>query len=151
MNQVSSLEVKKLRELSGASMMDCKRALESAGGDFEKARHYLKEQGFKIAEKKSARATAAGLVEPYIHSDGSSGALVELLCETDFVARNPVFKELAHDVAMQVVATGPADNAELLASAFIKNPDETVEELIHSKVALLGENIKLGRFVRFQI
>ena len=151
MGQVSSLEVKKLRDLTGASMMDCKRALESSGGDFDKARHYLKEQGFKIAEKKSARSTTAGLVEPYIHTDGKSGALVEVLCETDFVARNPVFKELAHDLAMQAVAVGAEDNAEFLASPFIKNPDETVEEHIHSKVALLGENIKLGRFVKFQI
>ncbi|MBI2052408.1 MAG: translation elongation factor Ts [Candidatus Sungbacteria bacterium] len=151
MGLISSLEVKKLRELTGASMMDCKRALESAGGDFDKAQHYLKEQGFKIAEKKSARSTSAGLVEPYVHSDGRSGALVELMCETDFVARNPVFKELAHDLAMQVVATDPDDEPGFLAAPFIKNPDETVGEYIHSKVALLGENIKLGRFVKFQI
>ena len=151
MGLISSLEVKKLRELTGASMMDCKRALASAGGDFDKAQHHLKEQGFKIAEKKSARSTAAGLVEPYIHSDGRSGALVELMCETDFVARNPVFKELAHDLAMQVMATDPSDESGFLTSPFIKNPDETVGEYIHSKVALLGENIKLGRFVKFQI
>lgn len=148
---IDSLQVKKLRELTGASMMDCKRALESATGDFDKAQHHLKEQGFKIAEKKLARSTNAGLVEPYIHTDGKSGSLVEVLCETDFVARNPVFKELAHDLAMQVVAMNPKDNAEFLSSAFVKNPSETVEEYIHSKVALLGENIKVGRFVKFQI
>lgn len=146
-----SLQVKKLRNLTGASMMDCKRALESAGGDFDKAQHHLKEQGFKIAEKKSARNTNAGLVEPYIHTDGRTGALVEVLCETDFVARNPVFKELAHDLAMQVVAMDPQDEAQFLSSQFIKNPAETVEEYIHSKVALLGENIRVGRFVKFQI
>ncbi|MBI2454064.1 MAG: translation elongation factor Ts [Parcubacteria group bacterium] len=148
---IDSLQVKKLRDLTGASMMDCKRALESAGGDFDKAQHYLKEQGFKIAEKKSARSTDAGLVEPYIHTDGKSGSLVEVLCETDFVAKNPIFKELAHDLAMQVVALNPQDNLELLASAFVKNPSETVEEYIHSKIALLGENIKIGRFVKFKI
>ena len=148
---ISSLEVKKLRELTGASMMACKRALESCSGDFDKAQHYLKEQGFKTAEKKSARSTGAGLVEPYIHGDGRTGALVELLCETDFVARNPVFKELAHDLAMQVVAADPQNTAELLASPFVKNESETVEERIHSRVALLGENIKVGRFVRYQI
>lgn len=148
---IDSLEVKKLRELTGVSVMECKKALEEAGGDFDKARHYLKEQGGEVAEKKAARSTNAGLVEPYIHADGRSGALVELLCETDFVARNPVFKELAHDLAMQVVAADPKDSSELLASAFIKNPAETVEEYIHSKIALLGENIKMGRFVKFQI
>ncbi len=148
---IDSLQVKKLRDLTGASMMDCKRALASAEGDFDKAQHYLREQGAKIAEKKSARSTNAGLVEPYIHTDGRSGALVEILCETDFVARNPIFKELVHNIAMQVVAMDPQDNAELLSSQFIKNPDETVEEYIHSKVALLGENIKVGRFVKFQI
>lgn len=148
---IDSLQVKKLRDLSGASMMDCKRALENAGGDMDKAQEFLKEQGVKIAEKKSARTTSAGLVEPYIHTDGRTGALVEVLCETDFVARSPVFKELAHDIAMQIVAMDPQDNAELLSSQFIKNPDETVESHIHAKIAVLGENIKVGKFVRFQI
>mgnify|MGYP001604571254 FL=1 len=148
---IDNLQVKKLRDLTGASMMDCKRALENAAGDFDKAQHHLKEQGFKIAEKKSSRSTEAGLIEPYVHTDGKSGSLVEVLCETDFVARNPIFKELAHDLAMQVVAMDPKDNAGLLASVFVKNPSETVAEYIHSKVALLGENIKVGRFARFQI
>ena len=151
MQQISSVDVKKLRDLTGASMMDCKRALESAEGDFEKAREYLKEQGVKIAEKKSTRSTNAGLIEPYIHTDGKSGALVEVMCETDFVARNPVFKELAHDLALQIVAVDPKDHVEFMASAFVKNPSETIEQYIHSKVALLGENIKVGRFVKFQI
>ncbi len=148
---IDSLQVKKLRDLTGVSIMDCKRALASSGGDFDKARHYLREQGFKIAEKKSARSTTAGLVEPYIHTDGRSGSLVEVWCETDFVARNPIFKELAHDLAMQVVALDPPDLVQLLSAPFIKNSAETVEEYIHSKIALLGENIKVGRFVKFQI
>lgn len=151
MSEISSLEVKKLRDLTGASMMECKRALEKANGDFEKAQGFLKEQGSAQAEKKSERTTKAGLVEPYIHGNGQSGALVEIFCETDFVARNPIFKELAHDLAMQVVAMAPQDESELLNSPFIKNPNETVGSYIHSKVALLGENIKLGKFVRFQI
>lgn len=151
MQQISSVDVKKLRDLTGVSMMDCKRALESAEGDFEKAQEYLKEQGVKIAEKKSTRSTKAGLVEPYIHTDGRSGALVEVMCETDFVARNPIFKELAHDLALQIVAVDPNGQAEFMASPFVKNPSETIEQYIHSKVALLGENIKVGRFVKFQI
>lgn len=148
---IDSSQVKQLRDITGASMMDCKRALESAGGDIDKAQEFLKEQGVKIAEKKSARNTNAGLVEPYIHTDGRSGALVEVLCETDFVARNPVFKELAHDIAMQIMAMDPQNIEELLASQFIKNPELTVEAYIHSKVAVIGENIKIGKFSRFQI
>lgn len=148
---IDSLQVKKLRDITGASMMDCKRALENANGDINKAQDFLKEQGVKIAEKKSVRNTKAGLVEPYIHTDGRSGALVEVLCETDFVARNPIFKELAHDIAMQIVAMDPQNNEELLASPFIKNPELTVGAYLHSKIAVIGENIKIGKFSRFQI
>ncbi len=149
--EISSLDVKKLRELTGTSVMECKKALEQANGDVTKALEFLKEQGVKTAEKKAARATKAGLVEPYIHSDGKVGALVEVLCETDFVARNPIFKELAHDIAMQVVVINPQTSEELLASTFIKNESQTISDLITSKVAVIGENIKLGQFVRFQI
>lgn len=149
--EISSLDVKKLRELTGASVMECKKALESANGDTAKALEFLKEQGQKTAEKKSERSTKAGLVEPYIHGDGKTGALVELFCETDFVAKNPVFKELAHDLAMQVVVVNPATVEEFLASPFIKDESQTISELITSKIAVIGENIKLGRFVRFQI
>lgn len=149
--EISSLDVKKLRELTGTSVMECKKALEQANGDVDKALGFLKEQGVKTAEKKAARTTNAGLVEPYIHGDGKIGALVELLCETDFVARNPVFKELAHDIAMQIVVVNPKTPEELLASPFIKNESQTISDLITSKVAVIGENIKLGQFVRFQI
>ena len=148
---IDSSQVKKLRDITGVSMMDCKRALEGAGGDIEKAKELLKEQGVKVAEKKSTRNTNAGLVEPYIHTDGKSGVLVEILCETDFVARNPIFKELSHDIAMQIMAMDPQNNEELLASPFIKNPELTVEDYLHSKIAVIGENIKIGRFSRFQI
>ncbi|MDP3800476.1 MAG: translation elongation factor Ts [bacterium] len=148
---IDSSQVKKLRDITGASMMDCKRALEGAEGDMDKAQELLKEQGVKIAEKKSVRNTKAGLVESYIHTDGRSGVLVEILCETDFVARNPIFKELSHDIAMQIMAMDPQTNEELLASQFIKNPELIVEAYLHSKIAIIGENIKIGRFSRFQI
>ena len=148
---ISSSEVKKLRDITGASMMECKRALESSAGDIEKAQEYLDKQGFKIAEKKSERATQAGMVEPYIHSNGRTGSLVEVLCETDFVAMNPVFRELAHDIAMQIVASDPKDLESLMSSPFIKDESKTIEEYINSKIVILGENIKVGRFVRFQI
>jgi len=148
---IDSSQVKKLREMTGVSMMDCKRALESSQGDMEKAQKFLDEQDFKIAEKKSGRNLKAGLVEQYIHNDGCTGTLVEVLCETDFVARNPVFKELAHDIAMQIAAANPEDLAQLLVEPFIKDESKTVEEYVNSKIAVLGENIKVGRFVRFQI
>jgi elongation factor Ts len=148
---ISSLEVKNLRELTGASMMDCKRALEASNGDIEKAKQWLKDHGLQVAEKKSARSTGAGLVEAYIHSTGRIGALVEVLCETDFVAKNPLFKELAHDLAMQVAAVDPQDLEALMSSPSIKNESETVADLINAKIALIGENIKLGKFIRFQI
>ena len=145
------MDVKKLREATGASVMECKKALENASGDFDKALGFLKEQGSRTAEKKAGRSTTAGLVEPYIHNSGQLGALVEVFCETDFVARNPIFKELAHDLAMQVVVASPENIDGLLASLFIKDESQTVSELITSKIAVLGENIKVGRFVRFQI
>lgn len=149
--EISSLDVKKLREATGASVMECKKALENAGGDIEKALGFLKEQGSKTAEKKASRSTNAGLVEPYVHRDGQLGALVEVFCETDFVARNPIFRELAHDLAMQIVVVAPEDTDGLLSSPFIKDESQTISELITSKIAVLGENIKVGRFVRFQI
>lgn len=148
---INSSEVKKLRDMTGASMMDCKRALESADGDVEKAQKYLEEQGVKIAEKKSTRELRAGLVEPYIHNDNRTGSLIEVLCETDFVARNPVFKELAHDLAMQVLVINPEDVDQLLTSPFIKDESKTITDYINSKIAILGENIKVGKFVRFQL
>lgn len=151
MSEVSSTAVKMLREITGASIMECKIALDKAEGDIERAQGFLKEQGFVKAGKKSERATSVGLVEPYIHGDGRAGSLIELRCETDFVARNPIFKELAHDLAMQVVVVDPMSMEELLASPFIKNESETIEQYVGSKIALLGENIKVGRFVRFQV
>ncbi|MCL5074570.1 MAG: elongation factor Ts [Chloroflexi bacterium] len=144
--------------------MDCKRALVEANGDFDKAMDILKQQGLAQAEKKSARAVQQGLVEAYIHAGGRIGVLVEVNCETDFVARTDEFKSLAHDIAMQIAATAPlylspedmpaevaADGAEvcLLAQPFIREPSITVGELITSKIATLGENIKVRRFTRY--
>lgn len=148
---ISSAEVKNLRELTGVSMMECKRALEESQGDIVKAQQWLKERGLQVAEKKSARSTGAGLVESYLHATGRIGALVEVLCETDFVAKNPIFKELAHDLAMQVAAIDSESLEALMSAPSIKNENETVADLINSKISLLGENIKIGKFIRFQI
>ena len=143
--------LKQLRERTDASIGACKTALDKAGGDIEKALVYLKEEGSRIAEKKSDRATGIGLVEAYIHGTQRIGALIELRSETDFVARNPDFKTLAHDIAMHVAAADPADVPALLAQPFIKNESTTVGEMVTAAVARFGENIQIARFVRFQI
>ena len=148
---ISAEDVKKLRQASGVSVMECKRALKESDGDFEKAKAILESRGAKVAEKKSTRETKAGLVEAYIHANGKVGAMVEVFCETDFVARNDNFKALAHDIAMQVVATSPKDKEELLSLPFIKDSGVSVKEQIDKTIALLGENINLGSFSRFEL
>jgi elongation factor Ts len=170
-------QVKALREKTGAGIMECKRALEQVDGDVDKATALLKQQGLATAEKKSGRVALQGIVEPYIHGGGRIGALVEVNCETDFVARTPDFRELAHDLAMQVAATSPryvaaenvaeeswpelereyggreqaAASAILLDQAFIKDPKLTIRDLIRERIAKLGENIVVRRFARFEV
>lgn len=148
---LDTAKVKALRAQTGASIAKCQKALEEAAGSVEKALEILRSRGAALAEKKSARETAAGIVESYIHGEGKIGVLVELLCETDFVARNDNFRELAHDLAMQIAATAPADQEELLGSAFIKDESKSVKDRIDEAVALLGENIKVGRFNRIEL
>jgi len=148
---ISAEAVKKLREETGASIMECKKALEEAWGDEAKAREILDKRGAEIAEKKSGREIKNGLVDCYLHQNGQIGVMLELGCETDFVARNEKFKALARDLCLHIAATNPADVAEALAQPFIKNPARTVQELINETISQIGENIKLGRFVRFDI
>ena len=105
--EITTSMVKELRQATGAGVLDCKKALETSGGDLEKAKAYLQEKGLAAAAKKADRAVEEGLIEAYVHAGGRVGALIELNCETDFVARTEAFKELAHDLAMQVVATNP--------------------------------------------
>ena len=105
--EITTSMVKELRQATGAGVLDCKKALETSGGDLEKAKAYLQEKGLAAAAKKADRAAEEGLIEAYVHTGGRVGALIELNCETDFVARTEAFKELAHDLAMQVVATNP--------------------------------------------
>jgi len=144
-------KVKSLREATGLSFGEINRALQEAGGDEEKAKEILKQYGATVAAKKADRELKAGIVESYIHNTRKVGALVEVLCETDFVARNPEFLELAKDIAMHITAMKPADNAELLAQPFVKNPEVTIQELINRSVGKIGENIQLGRFVVFEL
>ncbi|SHJ57912.1 elongation factor Ts [Anaerobranca californiensis DSM 14826] len=193
---VSANLVKELREKTGAGMMDCKKALAETNGDMEKAIEYLREKGLAAAAKKSGRIAAEGLVDAYIHGNGRIGVLVEVNCETDFVAKNAEFQQLVKDIAMQIAAANPlyirreevpeevvnkekeilmaqainegkpANIAEkmvagridkyfkevcLLEQPFIKNPDQTIQELLNEKIAKIGENITVRRFVRFTL
>ncbi len=163
---ISVDDIKALRERTGAGVMHSKRALEEADGDLKKAAEILGEQGMASAAKKSGRATNEGLVEAYIHSGGRVGAIVEVNCETDFVARTPEFKALAHDVAMQVAAMSPryldgeelpederadAEDQTLLRQAFIRDPSRTIQDLVQETAAKLGENVRISRFDRFAL
>jgi len=188
--------IKKLREKTGAGVISCQKALEEAGGNLEKAEEILRKKGEKVAAAKSERTTKAGLIGVYLHSNEKIAALVELACETDFVARNSEFRELAHDLAMQVAAANPSylspedvpkdilekekeiyqeevakekkppqilekiiagklekffENVCLLKQPFIKDQNIKIEDLIKSKIARLGENIQIKRFIRFEI
>lgn len=163
---ISTAKVKELRELSGAGIMDCKNALLEAEGDLEKAVKCLKQKGFLKAEKRAARVASQGLIEAYIHAGGRIGAMVELNCETDFAAHTNEFKELAHNLALQVAALSPQylskeeipEGAEvepkeacLLLQPFIKEPEKTIQDIVNETIAKVGENIKIRRFVRFEV
>jgi len=158
--------VKELRNRTNAGIGDCNKALLEVGGDIEKAIEFLKERGAAIAEKKKDVVTTEGVIEDYIHHTKRIGALVELNCETDFVARTQEFKELAHDLAMQIAATSPQfltseemppeaeidpQTACLLSQLFIKEPEKTVQEVISEMITKVGENIKVRRFARFEL
>jgi len=162
--KIPAATIKELRDQSGAGIMECRSALLGVEGDIEKALDLLKQRSLLKAEKKANRATNQGLVEAYIHTRGRIGALVELNCETDFVARTEEFKELSHQLAMQVAALSPrfiseeeipeGDDVEpqidcLLCQTYIKDPDKTVQDLINETIAKVGENIKVNRIARF--
>lgn len=149
---MSDIEViKQLRSSTGLSFNEIKKALDEAGGDKARAIDVLKAHGAVVAQKKSSRSTEQGIVESYIHSNKKVGVLVELLCETDFVASNPTFGELAHEVAMHIAAMDPRDSQELSSQPYIRDQDLTVEQLITQYIAKLGENIKVGKFCRLQL
>jgi elongation factor Ts len=188
--------VKELRDKTGAGMMDCKRALVETNGNLEKAVEALRKAGVSKAEKKGTRSAQDGLVYSYIHHGGRLGVLVEVNCETDFVAKTDRFKELVHNLAIQIAATNPvsvsreqvpvelvkseqdiyteqAKNSKkpdkviekivvgkmdkyfqetcLLEQPFIKDPDKIVKDLITESIATLGENISLGRYIRYAV
>jgi elongation factor Ts len=148
---VSADNVKKLRDKTGASMMDCKKALVEAKGDEEKASKILQEKGRVTAMKKSERKAEEGIIEAYIHTNKKVGVLLKLKCETDFVARNSEFRELAHELAMHIAGMDSKDEKSLLEEPYVKNPEITVKNLIDEKIAKLGENIKVAEFIRYEL
>jgi elongation factor Ts len=144
-------DVKRLREETGAGVMDCKRALDEAKGDFGKAKTLIKERGLAKAKEKADRDAREGLVEAYVHAGGRIGAMVELSSETDFVARNPDFKELAREIAMQVAAMDPKDVDQLLGQPYIRDASKTIGELVTGIASTTGENVRVKRFKRFEL
>jgi elongation factor Ts len=196
MSKVSILEISKLREETGLGIVEIKKALEKADGNHDKAVLILRESGAMKAEKKADRAANFGIVDSYIHGEGRIGVLIEVLSETDFVARNQDFKNFVHEVALHIAAAAPrylsrdqVDKEEiekekkiyrqqlknegkpaamiekiiegkmkryfseicLLEQNYIKNPDQTIENLLHEKISMIGENIIIKRFARFEI
>ncbi|MEK7605698.1 MAG: translation elongation factor Ts [Patescibacteria group bacterium] len=143
--------LKKLRSETSASISDCRNALEETDNDYKKAVEWLKKRGLEKAAKKSDRETSQGLVEAYIHNGGKVGALVVLLCETDFVARTDEFKNLAREIGMQASAMNPESVEALLKQEYIRDASQTVEDLIKNVIGKLGENITLKEFKRFSI
>ena len=142
--------VKDLREKTGAGMMDCKKVLTETNGDMEKAIELLRERGIAKAAKKSDRIAAEGLVYAYVTSDKKVGTLVEVNSETDIVAKNEDFRTFVADVAEQIATKNPADVAELLSQESIKVAGKTVQEVLTDKIATIGENMSVRRFVRFE-
>ena len=144
-------DVKRLREETGAGVMDCKRALDESKGDFEKAKGLIKERGLAKAKEKADREAKEGIVEAYVHAGGRIGAMVELSSETDFVARNPDFRGLAKEIAMQVAAMDPTDVDQLLGQPYIRDSSKTIGELVTTIAASTGENVRVKRFKRFEL
>ncbi len=147
---VTASQVKDLREKTGAGMMDCKKVLTETDGDMEKAIELLRERGIAKAAKKSSRVAAEGLVATYVSEDGKIGAVVEVNAETDFVGKNEEFKNFVYDVAKQIVEKNPKDVEDLLSQTSISDSEKTVQEVLTNKIATIGENMSIRRFVRFE-
>lgn len=144
-------KIKELRAKTGAGVMDAKKALEEANGDLKKAEEIIAAKGLLKAAAKSERAVTSGRVYSYIHQTGKVGAMVELACETDFVANTEEFGALCKEVAMQVASMDPADIEELLHQEYIRDGSKRIEDLLKALIAKTGENMKVVRFVRFNL
>lgn len=149
--QVKLSDIKKLRQETQAGVSDCRQALADAGGDYTKAKKLLSAWGLAKAAQKEGKETPQGAIASYVHADGKLGVLVELRCETDFVAKTNDFQNLAHEIALQVAAMNPKNVKELLAMAYVRNADLTIEALLKQNIAKVGENIIIARFSRLAL
>lgn len=147
---VSATDVKKLRDATGAGMMDCKRALTETNGDIEKAVEYLRKKGIAKAEKKVSRETKDGLIHSYVMQGNQLGLILEVNCETDFVAKTDDFKNFVKNVTLHISEKKPADRSDLLQQSFINDSNKTIEELQKELIAKIGENITIKRFERYE-
>ena len=143
--------IKKLREETGAPVMRVKKVLEELKGNEKEAIKILTQEGFEKAEKRSERSTSQGLIKTYVHHSGKIAGVAEVLCETDFVARNELFDKLASDLAMQVVANNPKDASELEKMDYIRDSSKTVADIVKDVIAKTGENIRVGRIYRLEL
>lgn len=143
-------KIKQLRELTGAGIVECRKALEEAGGDFEKAKEVLKKNGMLIAEKKSDRTLGAGVLKAYVHNN-RIGVLLELRSETDFVSRSEAFQNLAQEIVFQITAMPVETVADLLKSPYIKDEKMTIDDLVKNVVAQVKERIQIERFARYTL
>ena len=148
---ISAQQIRELRERTGAGVADIKLALEESGGDMEVARAAIERRLGTAAGKRAGRETRAGVVDAYIHANGRVGAMAHISCETDFVARNPDFQRLAHDITMQIAAMEPADVSALQEQPFIKGPNKKISAIINEAIGRFGENIKIEKFERFEL
>lgn len=143
-------ELKKLRSETLAGVADCRQALEDTNGDYEKAKKLLLERGMEKAVKKEGKETSQGIIESYVHN-GRVGVLVELRCETDFVARTDEFKHLAHELALQVASMNPKNVTDLLNEQYIRDTAISIDDLVKQVVVKVGENITIGQFTRISL
>lgn len=148
---INTKDIKKLREETGAGVLDCKKALDEAKWDYKKAKGIIHEKGFKKADKKTDRVTSQGLIETYVHGGGRIGVILELLCETDFVARNEDFHILAHEIAMHIAAMNPINVKNLQKQNYIRDMNLTILDFVKQHIAKIGENIVISRFVRYEL
>lgn len=143
-------DIQKIRELTGAGVMDCKKALEESGNDFDKALAIIKERGIAKIESKKERVAGSGIIETYVHNE-RVGVMLIICSETDFVSRSDDFKKLAHEIAMHIAAMNPENLEDLLKQPYVKDESLTVDEFIKSSVAKFGENVQVAKFVRYEL
>jgi elongation factor Ts len=143
-------EIKQLRESTGISVIECQKALKEAGGDIEKAKEILKKWGKDFAQTRADRVAQQGIIDAYIHAAGRVGVMIELRCETDFVAESTDFRNLSHEICLQIAAISP-DEGPVLEQPWIKDPSKTLKDLIDAVIAKLGENIVLEKYIRYAL